>query len=136
MSNTNKEIEIIDIMKFLGKKKDKESKDIKIPENIASLDKDNFYDFIKKYPFCFIDFWAPWCQPCKQMNPRIRRLSKIFQGKVAFGKVNTQENQDLAKDFKVMSIPNFILFKGGKEKANLRGVQSVGEIKKIINKYL
>ncbi len=123
-------------MEFWKRKKYKKIKPSEIPHHTEKLSEDNFRDFIEKYPISFIDFWAPWCAPCKKMNPRIRRLSKLFEGQVAFGKVNTQRNQDIAKEYKIMSIPTFILFKNGKEKAILRGVQSVGEIKKTINKFI
>ncbi len=124
-------------MKFFKKKKDKEkTKNIKWPKYVENLDEKKFDKFLEKYPLCFIDFWAPWCAPCKKMTPRIRRISKIYEGKIAFGKVNTQKEKKLAKRYNIMSIPTFILFKNGKEKATLTGAKSVFEIKKIINKYL
>lgn len=123
-------------MKFLKKKNKESLQEIDFPKHIEKLEDENFNEFIGKYPICLIDFWAPWCQPCKSMNPRIRRLLKIFEGKVAFGKINTQNNKKTAEKYKVMSIPNLIIFKNGKEKANLTGLKTVGEIKKIINKYL
>jgi len=70
------------------------------------------------------------------MSPRIRQLSKRFEGKVAFGKVNIEKNKALAEEYNVMSIPTLLLFINGKEKATLTGLKTVGEIKKIINKYL
>ena len=123
-------------MKFLKKKKEENLQEVDFPKHIEKLEDKNFKEFIEKYPLCLIDFWAPWCQPCKSMNPRIRRLSKLFEGQVAFGKINTQNNRKTAEKYKVMSIPNLIIFKNGKEKANLTGLKTVGEIKKIINKYL
>lgn len=121
-------------MKFF--KKEKEYEDVNWPEYVEILNEKNFYDFIKKYPICFIDFWAPHCKPCRKMPPRMRRLSKMFEGKVAFGKINTQKNMEIAKKYKIMSIPTLILFKNGKEKATLTGAKSVGDMKKIIKKYL
>lgn len=122
-------------MKFFKKKKEKvEPENITWPKYVENLDEKKFYDFLEKYPLCFIDFWAPWCAPCKKMTPRMRRISKMYQGKVAFGKVNTQKEKSLAEKYKIMSIPTFMLFKNGKEKATLTGVNSVGEIKKILEK--
>ena len=123
-------------MKFLKKKNEKNIQEIDFPKHIEILEDKTFKEFIEKYPLCLVDFWAPWCQPCKSMNPRLRRLSKIFEGKVAFARLNTQSNRKTAEKYKVMSIPNLIIFKNGKEKANLTGLKTVGEIKKIINKYL
>lgn len=123
-------------MKFWKKKNEKKVQENDFPKHTKKLEDKNFNEFIEKYSLCLIDFWAPWCQPCKSMSPRIRRLSKIFEGQVAFGKVNIQNNKNIAEKYKVMSIPNLILFKNGKEKANLTGLKTVGEIKKIINKYV
>lgn len=106
------------------------------PNHVEILNEENFNDFIEKFPMCFIDFWAPWCAPCKKMKPRMRRLSKIFEGKVAFGEVDIQKNKSLAKKYKIMSVPSFILFKNEKKKAFFTALKSTGEIKKIIKKNL
>jgi len=123
-------------MRFFKKEKDKNLEGIDWPSYIKKLNDENFDGFIEKYPICLIDFWAPWCQPCKKMTSRMRRLSKIFEKSVAFGKINIQKNKKIAKKYNIMSIPSLILFKYGKNKAFLTGVKSVGEIKKIIKKYL
>jgi len=124
-------------MKFLKNKEVKEKvKNIKWPKYVEKLNKKEFYDFLEKYQICFIDFYADWCKPCKTMNPRIRRLSKIYYGKVAFGKINTQKEKDLAKKYKIMSIPTYILFKNSKEKANFSGERSIGDLKKVLDKYM
>ena len=85
------------------------------PDYIITLDEKNFCEFIQKYPLSAVDFWAPWCAPCRTMGPRLRRLSKIYKGKVAFGKLNTQENEDIAKKYKIMGIPHLIFFCNGKK---------------------
>ena len=123
-------------MKLWKNKQEKDIQEIDFPKHIETLGDKNFNEFIEKYPLCIVDFWAPWCQPCKSMNPRIRRLSKIFEGKVAFGRINTQNNKKTAEKYKVMSIPNLIIFKNGKQKANLTGLRTVGDIKKVITKYI
>ena len=106
------------------------------PDHIITLEEKNFKDFINKYPFSIIDFWAPWCAPCKSMSPRLRRLSKIYKGKIAFGKIDTQKNKDIAKKYKIMSIPHLILFKYDKKLTSITGLKSVGYIKNIIDEFL
>ena len=123
-------------MKFFKKKNNKKLEEDDWPKYTEKLNDKNFNDFIEKYPICFVDFWAPWCQPCKKMTPRMRRLSKLFEKRVAFGKLNVQKNKEIANKFNIMSVPSLILFKDGKKKVFLTGVKSVGELKKIIKKYI
>lgn len=106
------------------------------PEHVITLDKKNFEKFIQKYPLSIIDFWAPWCAPCKAMAPRVRRLSIIYKGKVAFGKLDTQENKDIAKKYRIMGIPHLVFFRYGKKVTSTTGVKSVNDIKELIEDVL
>jgi thioredoxin 1 len=107
-----------------------------IVKNIVTLDNNNFTEFIDKYPFTIVDFWAPWCAPCKQLTPRFRRLLSIYKGKIAFGKLDTQKYPDIAKKYRILSIPHIILFNYGKKVSSLTGLKTVGEMKKEIDTYL
>jgi thioredoxin 1 len=60
-----------------------------------------------------VDFWAPWCGPCRMIGPIVDKLSEEFKDKVKFCKVNVDENQQMASKYKVMSIPMLIFFKNG-----------------------
>ena len=106
------------------------------PDHVITLEGKNFNDFIEKYPLSIVDFWAPWCAPCRTMSPRLRRLSTIYKGKVAFGKLDTQKDQDIAKKHKIMGIPHFRFFSYGKKVAEMTGVKSVGDIKDTIDDLL
>ena len=112
------------------------SNNVKYPDHIVTLEGKKFEEFINKYPISLVDFWAPWCNPCKVMAPRLRRISTIYKDKIAFGKLNTQENQKIAKKYKIQGIPNFMFFKYGKKVNSLTGVRSVGDIKSIIEDFL
>jgi thioredoxin 1 len=61
-----------------------------------------------------VDFWAPWCGPCRMMSPVVEELASQYTGKLKVGKVNTDENQMLAGRYSIMSIPTLMVFKGGK----------------------
>jgi len=71
-----------------------------------------------------VDFWAPWCGPCKAMNPILDELSAQYEGKITVVKMNVDDNADVPQQFNVMSIPTFVLFKNGEAVATLIGVQS------------
>ncbi|MBM4463699.1 MAG: thioredoxin [Chloroflexi bacterium] len=60
-----------------------------------------------------VDFWAPWCAPCRMVGPIIDKLSEEYKGKLKFCKVNVDENHDMAAKYQVMSIPSLLFFKGG-----------------------
>jgi thioredoxin 1 len=79
---------------------------------VHELSEAEFQDFTKD-GLAIIDFFADWCMPCLIMAPIMEELSKKFQGKIKFGKIDVDENEELARKFKIFSIPNFILFRGG-----------------------
>lgn len=70
-----------------------------------------------------VDFWAPWCGPCRMLAPTIEKLAGDYNGKVKIGKMNTDENGNTPSDLRISSIPTVILFQGGKEVARVVGVQ-------------
>jgi thioredoxin 1 len=122
---------------FKGKKKENnfQQNDISSldwPEYIVSLDKKTFENFIKKYPLSIVDFWSTWCAPCKIMEPRLRRLSKLYKRKVAFAKIDLTKNKDIADKYKIIGIPHLLFFNYGKKVASITGVKSVGYIKNVI----
>lgn len=79
-----------------------------------------------------IDFWAPWCGPCKAMNPILEELSTEMDGKVKFIKMNVDENNDIPGKFSVMSIPTFIVFKNGEAVKTFIGAKAKEDMKREI----
>lgn len=77
---------------------------------LTSLDKNNFKAVIAEsnQPI-FIDMWAEWCRPCKKVEPVIKELAKEYEGKMRFAKLNVDENQSLAMEYGVLSIPMFLI---------------------------
>ncbi len=79
-----------------------------------------------------IDFWAPWCAPCRMMNPIIEQLAAEYAGKVKVGKINVDEEAELAQTFGVMSIPTIVLIKDGKVVKQVVGVSSKMELEAML----
>jgi thioredoxin 1 len=79
------------------------------------LTKSNFKSEVTDSPLpVIVDFWATWCMPCRMLAPVVDELAKEYEGKVKFGKVNVDNDNELAGQFNIMSIPALVLFKGGK----------------------
>jgi len=74
----------------------------------------NFFSQVAKYSLLVVDFWAPWCGPCRMVGPLIEQLAADYAGKVAFGKMNVDENQMVPSRFGVLSIPTLVILKDGK----------------------
>jgi thioredoxin 1 len=72
-----------------------------------------FDDFVKANKIVIIDCWAPWCGPCRSLSPIIDELAKEFEGKIVFGKLNTDENENIPMRFNISAIPTLLVFKNG-----------------------
>lgn len=83
-----------------------------------------------------VDFWAEWCGPCRIFSPIIEDVSKEYKGKVKFGKLNTDENQEIAGEYNIMSIPTVLLFEKGQVKAMSVGALPKESFKKWLDKNL
>lgn len=75
-----------------------------------------------------VDFYADWCGPCKMMAPVVEQLAEEFDGKVKIGKLNIDENMEIAQKYRVMNIPTFLIFEGGVEKDRMVGAVSKTEL--------
>jgi thioredoxin 1 len=81
-----------------------------------------------------VDFWAPWCGPCRMLGPTIEKVATQFAGKVKVGKLNVDDSPDLAAQYGVTSIPRVFIFKGGdKPRHQLVGLTAEAEIVKLLN---
>jgi thioredoxin 1 len=81
--------------------------------SIVALTSSNFDRYVNDGRPVFIDFWAVWCGPCKTMEPVVDRLAVKYTGKVLFGKLNVDEQSEIATRYEVQSIPTFMIFKKG-----------------------
>jgi thioredoxin 1 len=81
-----------------------------------------------------VDFWAPWCGPCRMLAPTIEKLAGEFEGKVKIGKMNTDENQETPGGLRISAIPTVLVFQGGKEVERLVGVNTESKFKSSLTK--
>lgn len=103
----------------------------------VTLNKENFGEEVLKSDLpVLVDFWATWCSPCQMVAPIVEEIAKKYEGKIKVGKVNVDENQELAAKFAIMSIPTFLIFKKGKIVSQFLGLQSKEKFKEEIEKVL
>lgn len=96
---------------------------------LAHFDDTSFKTAIAGATPVLVDFWAPWCGPCKAIAPILEELAKEFSGKLTIGKVNVDDHGDLAGTYGVRAIPTMLLFKGGVLVETLVGMQSKDALK-------
>ena len=106
-----------------------------ISEPIVLTDS-NFASEVTKCPIMLVDFWAPWCGPCRMVSPIIEQLSREYSGRVAFGKVNVDENQRIAASFGIQSIPTLMIFKDSKAVDVIIGAMPKAQIEMKLKQQL
>ena len=97
---------------------------------------DTFHITVQSNALLIVDFWAPWCGPCRMVGPIIEELASEYAGKAAFGKMNVDENQAVPSSFGMMSIPTIMIFKHGKEVERLVGAYPKAHIEATIKRHL
>ncbi len=106
--------------------------------NVMTLSADNWQKEVAESDKpVLVDFWATWCGPCRQLSPTIDRIADQYAGRVKVGKVNVDDNQDLAMKYGITSIPRVLLFKGGEQpRQQLVGLQREADITKLVDQLL
>jgi thioredoxin 1 len=101
-----------------------------------TLNDSNFDGTIKKSQLIVVDFWAPWCGPCRAVSPVIEQLATELAGKALFGKLNVDENPVVSSTFGIQSIPTIAIFKNGKMVDGFVGAASKSQISSKISTYI
>lgn len=103
----------------------------------VEISEDKFAEMVLKAKMpALVDFWAPWCGPCRMVAPVVDELANEYDGKVAFLKVNVDDNPQIASQYGVMSIPTLIIFKDGQPVSNIVGFRPKAELKKNLDTAL
>jgi thioredoxin 1 len=105
--------------------------------SVKNISNDNFeLDVIQAGLPVLVDFWAPWCGPCKMVGPIVETLAVENEGKLLVGKVNVDENKDLAVKYGIRGIPTLVFFKDGAEVKRIVGAQNKGQLQKAIDEVI
>lgn len=106
-------------------------------DKAIEITKDNFEQAVTQSPQpVLVDFWADWCMPCHMLSPTVDEVARSYDGKIVVGKVNIDDQPELAQKFGVMSIPTLILFKEGSVSNKSIGVVGKDKITKMIDSVL
>ena len=106
-------------------------------ENTLEITSENFDNqVINSSVPVLIDFWAEWCGPCKMLMPTIEKIASDYKGKVVIGKVNVDNEPNLAANYNVRGIPNVLIFHSGKVQEQLVGNVPEKQIIEILNKFI
>jgi thioredoxin 1 len=103
---------------------------------VVKLDTSSFDSFIKTELPVVVDFWADWCMPCRIMGPVMEELSKAYAGKALFGKVDVDQNSQIASRYGIMSIPHFLIFKNGALVEKIVGAVGREPLENALKKHL
>ncbi len=96
----------------------------------------DFENFSRTNPVAMIDVWAPWCGPCRMISPIVERLAQKYTGKVAFGKLNSDENMETAQRLGIMSIPTLLIYKEGKLVDRIVGAYPQEIVEEHLSRFL
>jgi thioredoxin 1 len=106
-------------------------------EHVITFNEENFDEEInEKQGPILVDFWASWCAPCKIVAPALEELAEEMVGRAHVGKVNVDDNGDLANRFGIRSIPTLVVFKGGKVVDQLIGAAPKEQIRRLVEKHV
>jgi len=100
------------------------------------LNDDTFTSFVKNNSIVVVDLWAPWCGPCRLVSPIIEEIARDYIGKIAFGKLNVDQNPGIATQYSIMNIPTILVFKNGQLVDRIIGAMPRNNLEPKITRHL
>ncbi|HET6422612.1 MAG TPA: thioredoxin [Planctomycetaceae bacterium] len=105
--------------------------------DVLEFTDDNFQaEVVQSTEPVLVDFWAPWCGPCRMLAPTVDEIASEYKGRVRVGKVNTDDNPQVASSLGISGIPTLMVFKGGEVVERLVGLQQKPRIASALDKHL
>ena len=105
--------------------------------NVLEVTDSTFEDEVKKSSVpVLVDFWAPWCGPCKAIAPIVEELASDYNGKIKVVKVNTDDNFKTAQEYRISGIPSLLIFKSGEPVEQMVGVHKKANLASMIDKHI
>lgn len=111
-------------------------KEKQLKNHPLTITDDNFNNTAKTSELLVVDFWAPWCGPCRMVGPVIEQLAAEYAGKVTFGKMNIDENQQVPNSLGIMSIPTIVVFHHGKAVDRIVGAYPKAQIEATFKRHI
>src|SRR5690348_21421 len=104
---------------------------------VLEISDSNFEEEVRKSPIpVLVDFWAPWCGPCKSIAPLVEELAEEYTGKIKVVKVNTDDNIKTAQEYRISGIPSLLIFKDGEPVEQMVGVHKKSTLTGMIDKHI
>lgn len=137
--DTDSEVDRINQKKLEGMMKRQSTAAEKQPDSDGKpvvMTDSNFVEVVKKYPVVVVDFWAPWCGPCRMVSPVLEEMASEMSGSVTFGKLNVDENPATSQRFGIQGIPTIMVFKDGQPVDGIVGAAPKQMIEARIRPYV
>lgn len=125
-----------EMMGSVSNRPEEENQPMKTLGKLRDLNDVIFTSFVKENAMAVVDVWAPWCGPCRFVSPIVEELARDYAGKIAFGKLNVDQNQRVATQYGIMSIPTILVFKNGKLVDQIVGAMPRQRLEPRITRHL
>ncbi|MFB0543552.1 MAG: thioredoxin [Candidatus Bathyarchaeia archaeon] len=138
MGEEDKELERIKRSKFkdLIRRTSRRNEGLSVKDKPVDLTDSTFGEFVQGHSLAVVDCWAPWCGPCHMVSPIVEELAREYAGKIAFGKLNVDNNRRVPMQYGIMGIPTLLVFKNGELVDRIIGAMPKATMERMITSHL